>query len=196
MMHPLLLTSAVLSSFLAPVFASSQSLDIYQWPLLSTESPDRLLSVNYDAASAIATVSSYLPPTGEATDDDDDALIRIGTLNSASGKWTGTLTRRSILQSKKTVILNLYVDTSSSQIYDVSLSTVSSSRDARGGSPPEIKIIPSSSEPVPTLSQPVPTKPDGSTLQQVPEKTFLQKYWWVFVAMAFIGLLGNGEQQS
>lgn len=166
--------SAVLLTLLTFAFASSQSLDVYYWPLNSSAQPDRLLTVTLNAAASDATITSYAPPTQEALSGANE-LARIGTFDPVSNEWIGTLVRRSIFESGQSLDLQLHVDPSSSHVYGVSLRTSLSSKAGDNKAFPGVKIIPPSPYLAPVLSQPAPIVRDGTPAVQVPEKTFIQK---------------------
>ncbi|KZF22710.1 hypothetical protein L228DRAFT_260855 [Xylona heveae TC161] len=46
----------------------------------------------------------------------------------------------------------------------------------------------------PHLNKPIVLNPDGKMPQKEPEKTILQKYWWVFAAITLLLMAGGGDK--
>ncbi|KAI5296351.1 hypothetical protein KEM52_003701 [Ascosphaera acerosa] len=208
--------ASVLQLLLTVVVAASQSVDVYQWPVRPGSTPSRLLSVSYDVSATVpkATITGWRPlgsaggGANAVADADVDALVRIGMLDETTGQWRGSLVRQSLLlDTTKPLSLALHVDPASSRVVDVALSrswqstagsTQRSADDASTTSPPapEVTVVLPSPGPVPVLIEPVPVKQDGTPVQPVPEKSFLQKYWWIFLGIAVMGLANNNEPQN
>ncbi|KAE8374316.1 hypothetical protein BDV26DRAFT_270276 [Aspergillus bertholletiae] len=171
--------------------------DILYWPITSTE-PSILARVSYDLNSLDSNVISYSPPNTVQTDSSN--LVRVGlyTSNGIDPKqWTGTLTSWSAIRASdgKRPMLQLYLD-SSNEVYHVALTlsplestTVSNSTSL------VMKLKPLEAGPRPQLNRPIVVSPDGRTPEDVADKTFFQKYWWVFLIITFLAMSGSGEEQ-
>ncbi|OJJ84891.1 uncharacterized protein ASPGLDRAFT_66355 [Aspergillus glaucus CBS 516.65] len=199
----------ILSSLVLFVAAASSSeqaaTDILYWPVASHQ-PSTLGRVSYDPTSLESNVLSYSPPAAsrKTTDAEDhtDKLVRVGLYTSTPAnpkQWVGTLTSLSSLtgvgDAKPTIQLHLGP---SNEVYRVSLrlSSSSSSSDATEGIKPGVELVRTESGPRPHLNRPIVISPDGQGPQEVVEKTFFQKYWWVFLIVTFLAMSGGGEGQQ
>ncbi|KAE8411391.1 hypothetical protein BDV36DRAFT_88133 [Aspergillus pseudocaelatus] len=173
------------------------STDILYWPITSSE-PSLFARVSYDPTSLESNVISYSPPIAVHTESPN--LVRVG-LYSSNGidpkQWSGTLTSWSAIAGSdgQRPMLQLYLD-SSKKVYHVAL-TLSSleATIAPNTTSPIMKLIPLEAGPRPHLNRPVVVSPDGTNLEDVAEKTFFQKYWWVFLIITFLAMSGSGEEQ-
>ncbi|KAE8338943.1 hypothetical protein BDV24DRAFT_137230 [Aspergillus arachidicola] len=173
------------------------STDILYWPITSSE-PSIFARVSYDPTSLESDVISYSPPN--AVQPESPALVRIG-LYTSNGidpeQWTGTLTSWSAIAESdgQRPMLQLYLD-SSNKVYHVALTlSLLESTVASNTTSPIMKIIPLEAGPRPHLNRPVVVSPDGTNPEDVAEKTFFQKYWWVFLIITFLAMSGSGEEQ-
>lgn len=192
---------SLLASFVA---ASSAATDILYWPVASPQ-PSTLARVSYDPSSLQSDVLSYSPPSSairenSGAQDHLDDLVRVGLYTSTptnSKQWVGTLTSLSSLTGvgnyKPTIQLHLGP---SNEVYRVSLRLSSSSRDATGETKPDVELVRIEAGPRPHLNRPIVVSPDGQSRQEVVEKTFFQKYWWVFLIVTFLAMSGGGEGQQ
>ncbi|OJJ46342.1 hypothetical protein ASPZODRAFT_132413 [Penicilliopsis zonata CBS 506.65] len=168
--------------------------DVLYWPLGASQ-PSQLARISYDPLSLTSTVVSYTAPDSASLKESPDDLVRIGlyTTTSSSKEWVGSLaTLSSIIgdtDRKPTIQLHL---SPSREVYHVSVLPSDSSVATNS---PEIKLISSEAGPRPHLNRPIVVNPDGTGPEEVVEKTFFQKYWWVFLIVGFIAMSGGGEGQ-
>ncbi|OGM40396.1 hypothetical protein ABOM_010807 [Aspergillus bombycis] len=173
------------------------STDIFYWPITSSE-PSVFARVSYDPNSLESNVISYSPPITVQTES--SSLVRVGlyTSNGIDPKqWTGTLTSWSAIAGSdgQRPMLQLYLD-SSNKVYFVALTlSLLESTTASNTTSPIMKLIPLEAGPRPHLNRPVVVTPDGTIPEDVVEKTFFQKYWWVFLIITFLAMSGSGEEQ-
>ncbi|KAE8133770.1 hypothetical protein BDV38DRAFT_286532 [Aspergillus pseudotamarii] len=180
-----------------PYPSQNISTDILYWPITSSE-PSLFARVSYDPTTLESNVISYSPPITVHTESPN--LVRVG-LYSSNGidpkQWTGTLTSWSAIAGSdgQRPMLQLYLD-SSKKVYHVAL-TLSSleSTIAPNTTSSIMEFIPLEAGPRPHLNRPVVVSPDGTNLEDVAEKTFFQKYWWVFLIITFLAMSGSGEGQ-
>lgn len=180
--------------------------DILYWPLTSPQ-PSILSRVSYDPASLKSSILSYTPPQNaigaeqSKVDYHTDDLVRIGLFTSTPAnpkQWVGSLASLSALTSnrdqKPTLQLHLGPN---NQIYHASLSLSSSNNDNTSSTRDlDIELISNEAGPRPYLNRPVVVSPDGTGTEEVAEKTFFQKYWWVILVVTFLATAGGGERQQ
>ncbi|KAJ5108775.1 hypothetical protein N7456_005450 [Penicillium angulare] len=189
-LHPatmyLLTLLGVISLLIASVIADTS--DILCWPVGSAQ-PSLLARVTYDPTTLDSELVSYHKPS---TSSDD--LVRIGLYKSTpsnSKQWTGSLVLMSALISddaQPTFRLHLGP---ANDIYHVSLASSASTikKDVSG---PQVQLVAAEQGTQPHLNRPVVVGPDGANPEEVPEKSFLQKYWWVLLILTFLTMSGGG----
>ncbi|KAB8069273.1 hypothetical protein BDV29DRAFT_183053 [Aspergillus leporis] len=190
--------SAIISYTQAAAVTSSQptSTDILYWPITSSE-PSILARVSYDPTSSESNVISYSRP--RAAKEESYSLVRVGLYTSSGPdpkQWTGTLTTWAAITGSdgQKSVLQLYLD-SSNEVYHVTLKPSSESSIVSTSTSPSIELVHLGAGPRPHLNRPVVVGPGGSNTEEVIEKTFLQKYWWVFLIITFLAMSGSGEEQ-
>ncbi|KAL1979908.1 hypothetical protein VTN96DRAFT_4993 [Rasamsonia emersonii] len=192
------ITAAVAQSTTLPASA-----DVFFWPVASPQ-PSLLAQVAYDPSTLETSVLSYNPPedanrTPVGGDGGAENLIRIGFFvptPSNSKQWVGSLISRSSLagevitddQSRPKLLLHL---SPANELYHVSFTLPSN----HSSSMLDVDLVHADAGPRPHLNKPVVLGPDGKDKEEVAEKTFFQKYWWVFLIVTFLALSGGGEEQ-
>ncbi|EAW13320.1 uncharacterized protein ACLA_053660 [Aspergillus clavatus NRRL 1] len=202
---PLLSVFAPLSCATSSSSAHPGAADILYWPVTSSQ-PEILARISYDPASLKSDVVSYSPPTAvdtearHASEADPRDLARVGLFTSTPTnpkQWVGSLTSVSSLAASQhhKPTLRIHIGPSN-EIYHVSWE-VSSSSGATSSSAAglNVEVVSTEAGPRPHLNRPVVVGPDGKNLEEVVEKTFFQKYWWVFLVITFLAMSGSGEGQ-
>ncbi|KAJ5892971.1 hypothetical protein N7504_009662 [Penicillium tannophilum] len=177
-MYLLYLLGAI-SLLIATVAAESS--EIFYWPVGSPQ-PSLLARVAYDPATLESELLSYHPPAGSPND-----LVRIGlyTITTFNPKqWSGSLVSLSALTGDDQPTIRLHLGPAN-EPYHISLAASSST-----GS--KIELVSNAPGTQPHLNRPVVVSPDGSNPEEVPEKTFFQKYWWVLLIVTFLTMSGGG----
>ncbi|GAD94878.1 conserved hypothetical protein [Paecilomyces variotii No. 5] len=195
------LATAVLAS--ASSLAANLPSEIFYWPITAPQ-PTLLARLAYDPTTLQSKLLSYTPPVDDSTSSEEDALIRIGFFTSTPSnpkQWVGTLVSRSALTTKTdndTPIFQLLLD-SQNDSYHVALSSAQltlSPTNKDTTAPEPVEIFRSEILPRPALNRPVVVNPDGKGPEEVVEKTFFQKYWWVFLIITFLAMTGSAEPES
>ncbi|KAJ5778558.1 hypothetical protein N7520_001804 [Penicillium odoratum] len=171
-----------ISLLIASVIAESS--DIFYWPVGSPQ-PSLLARVAYDPASLKSELLSYHPPTSSSTDD----LVRIGLYTATPSnpkQWSGSLVSLSALTGDGQPTIRLHLGPAH-ELYHVSLASMSGKT-----SGPQVQLVSNEPGTQPHLNRPVVVSPDGSNPEDVPEKTFFQKYWWVLLIVTFLTMSGGG----
>ncbi|PYI24242.1 hypothetical protein BO86DRAFT_310588 [Aspergillus japonicus CBS 114.51] len=190
------LSSSVVNSSPSPQLSSA---DVFYWPAAASE-PSFLAQISYNSTSMNSEVVSYSPPTPAHAYESSD-LIRIGffaTNSSGSKHWVGTATSWSSFfgDEDHRPTLRLYTKSPyEDELYHVAL--VSSTTFAAFSTlvSPRVELVSNEAGPRPHLNQPVIIGPDGKNADDVVEKTFFQKYWWIFLIVTFLAMSGGGESQ-
>ncbi|KAJ5225152.1 hypothetical protein N7468_006377 [Penicillium chermesinum] len=186
---------SLLGALALPIVALADiTTDIFYWPVHDAQ-PTVLARVSYDPATLKSDLLSYHPPS--TTDSDD--LLRIGLYTSTSENpklWSGSLVSRSALSSDAhQPQLRLHLGPTH-EVFHVSLgATPATSSASPEHTDLKVQLISSAPGPQPHLNRPVVIGPDGQNPEEVPEKTLLQKYWWVLLIVMFLTMSGGGEGQ-
>ncbi|KAL9616533.1 MAG: hypothetical protein Q9160_008600 [Pyrenula sp. 1 TL-2023] len=168
--------------------------------------PTNLARISYDAASLQSELFSWTPPDPTDKKFATSRLISIQVPDEGS-----TLTTLSAFNETQQQCLTLHLD-ASGHVYSAALFA----RDLQSVSPPvksqrssksptnlkpstQITLLPPSPGPSATLNHRKPVKVDESGREipgpeQEKEKTFLQKYWWVFLIVTVLALSGGGDK--
>ncbi|PWY69817.1 hypothetical protein BO94DRAFT_539878 [Aspergillus sclerotioniger CBS 115572] len=203
--HFSLLPALSLSPPLSAAISSPQPLsaEILCWPVSSPE-PTIFARVSYESTALQSELISYAAPKINSCGDHEsqDApqdLIRLGlytTTSTNARQWVGTLASRSSLAGSKDhrPTLRLHIGLSN-DIYYVDLLPSTSSATSFTIVSPQLELVSNQTGPRPHLHQPVILGPNGKTAEEVAEKTFFQKYWWLFLVITFLAMSGGGESQ-
>jgi len=192
------------------------SAEIFYWPLAVPE-PSLLARISYDPSTLESQVVSYTPPDAATRvrlrdEEGEEDLVRIGlfvatTPANDAKQWVGSLTSWSSLVAvgnlkkgsdndngeNSSLLLHLGP---SEELYHVSLTRTQSSSSSSSSSSASVPVAVdfARSEPGPRaqLNKPVVLGPDGKGPEEVPEKSFFQKYWWIFLIVMFLAMSSGG----
>ncbi|KAF9739849.1 hypothetical protein PMIN06_004869 [Paraphaeosphaeria minitans] len=177
-----LLPAAVASS--VTVYMHSVSTSSPQTAVIP--SPIPLVQISYDADQTTGTVVSYTPPQGSYT---PDHLLRIGLHDTKAGTWKGVLTSAASFAEEYKKKCVVHVD-EKGEPYHVGFST--SVKGAGEGDELEVEIVRREVGPKPVLNKPVVLNAEGRIDSKEPEKTFIQKYWWMIAIFLVVQLVAGG----
>jgi len=189
------------------------SAEIFYWPLAAPE-PSLLARISYDPSTLESQVVSYTPPDAATRvrlrdEEGEEDLVRIGlfvdtTPANDAKRWVGSLTSWSSLVAvgnlkkkgsdndngeNSSLLLHLGP---SEELYHVSLSRTQSSSPSSASVPVAVDFARSEPGPRAQLNKPVVLGPDGKGPEEVPEKSFFQKYWWIFLIVMFLAMSSGG----
>ncbi|PYI12102.1 hypothetical protein BO78DRAFT_302089 [Aspergillus sclerotiicarbonarius CBS 121057] len=196
---------SLFSSLSVAISSPSQPLsaEILCWPVSSPE-PTILARVSYESTALKSELVSYSTPTittcgDHESQDASQDLIRLGlytTTSTNAKQWVGTLASRSSFAGSEDhrPTLRLHVGPSN-EIYYVDLLPSTSSTTSSTPVSPQIELVSNQAGSRPHLNQPVILGPNGKKAEEVAEKTFFQKYWWLFLVITFLAMSGGGESQ-
>jgi len=184
---------ALIATFLFSLASAAEQerdVDVFAWPL-SASKPQTLAKITYTSTNA--SIKSFSAPSIPSSED----VVRIGFYHP-SGSWSGIATSSSNFAPEKNKKLQLHVKPNG-ELYHLGFKTAEPVSQGKGvstkdGLTVEVKKI--APGPVPQLNKPVVVTADGSTDQKEPEKTFLQKYWWVLAGFLLLQMaLGGGGKE-
>ncbi|KAK7192661.1 hypothetical protein DPSP01_006907 [Paraphaeosphaeria sporulosa] len=182
--------------FLLPAAVAS-SVTVYMHSVPSTSSPQTavipspipLVQISYDADQTTGTVVSYTPPQGSYA---SDHLLRIGLHDTKAGTWKGILTSAASFAEEYKKKFVVHVD-EKGEPYHVGFST--SVKGAGEGDELEVEVVRREVGPKPVLNKPVVLNADGRIDSKEPEKTFIQKYWWMIAIFLVVQLVAGGGKE-
>lgn len=182
-------------------FVLSAVVDISYSQAGTTFKPNDLARVSYDTTNLHSEILSWTPPKLTEKSLPSLRLLSIQVANGGS-----TLTTLSAFNETLRQVLTLHLGVQGS-VYSVSISAQnpqsfsepSEPRRLKKESNPQVILQPSTPGPIASLNHRKPVKVD-QTGKEVPapeqerEKTFLQKYWWVFLLVTILALGGGGDK--
>ncbi|KAL2753680.1 hypothetical protein ACRALDRAFT_1077370 [Sodiomyces alcalophilus JCM 7366] len=184
--------------------ASSQHVQLYYQPVTAAGStkPMPLAEVHFDtAAPESATVLSYDAPDlffDASPESDTDAgsgadLVRIGLYDPKKSAWIAStsVTSASTFSKGYSPHLLLTVDADGTVLGAAARGVRIDAGVTRDFGPQAIVHVTGKGK-TPEAGKPVVLTPEGKKLAPEPEKTFLQKYWWVLAVVAVLTLGGGG----
>ncbi|KAF2232487.1 hypothetical protein EV356DRAFT_534596 [Viridothelium virens] len=189
---------SALPSALAASTSTKEDVKVYAWPM-SESKPQILAEITYDPQSLTASTKKYHQLQSTSSED----LVRVGLYDPKTTDWTGVVTSGSQFESDyaKTIVLHLDHE---GRPFHVGFSASVPSEDKKSGEKiiqgfDSLKVVlkPPVQGPQPHLNKPVVLNPDGKVDEKEPEKTFLQKYWWVlalFLVLQVVSATGGGEK--
>ncbi|KAI7086501.1 hypothetical protein KC356_g4945 [Hortaea werneckii] len=195
-MHSSLALGLLLAFFASLAFAVEQqrTVDIFAWPLSAPQSttPDVLAKISYN--STVATVDSYQTSASLADGD----VVRVAFKHSTAGTWSGVSTAASNLAAGKDKKLQLHLN-ANGDLYHIGFkaSDVGGShgktKESKKGDL-SVEIVSMNKGPSPALNKPIVVNQDGSTPDQVEEKSFFQKYWWAIAGFLLLQVVMGGAK--
>jgi hypothetical protein len=159
-----------------------------------------LASIEYGIYTFEGRVVSYSPPAASDTSNEPETshpLLRI-SIDAPDGSTT--ITSLSTFNPAYTQTLTLHLrDDRIPFAASFSADPVTPPSTSEDGNP-NLNVVLLMPQPGPTpklnVRKPLVLDSDGKEIQQTPEveKTFFQKYWWVFALVAMLALAGGGDK--
>ncbi|PWW75509.1 hypothetical protein C7212DRAFT_322493 [Tuber magnatum] len=162
---------------------------LYLWPI-SAESPTPLYELWYHERREDAACSSAghknCAMTGECGDDE---IVRVGIIDE-EGVFRGVATTGKALKNLDKTLINIRRNRSDpKKVWRVEFQRVYDLEE------PDVRATKPTPGPQPFLNKPIVLNAEGKLPEPDVEKTFLQKYWWVLLAGAFLVLSGGGSAE-
>jgi len=155
--------------------AESHNVPVYIQGVGSLSPPTRLADVNYDTSTLQASLISFEPPDLGP----ESRLARVGIYDPAKSTWLSSTSLTSIDNFTKGYALTLLLAIDNeNNIIGVACkgSKIDAGQTRDFGPKVKLSIAPKAKHP--ELNKPVVLSAEGKLSEDVPEKTFLQKYWW------------------
>ncbi|KAI9802920.1 MAG: hypothetical protein M1825_002151 [Sarcosagium campestre] len=187
---PLLILQLFLLLLQGGATSATQKFTVQVWPL-DAASPSPLLSIVYDAATLSARSTSYTPPTKLLDSSSPTQLVRVGYLRNPRDQdsWTGVVVSSKAFDKGHARYVELLLGPDDEVLHVGFQAAVSSDDGAIG-----VKVVRPSRGPLPELERPLVVDESGRVPQKEPEKSLLQKYWWLFIVMAVFAMMGGGDK--
>ncbi|KAF2852866.1 hypothetical protein T440DRAFT_487883 [Plenodomus tracheiphilus IPT5] len=168
--------------------ASSVTLYVSSVPVSSdasiVPSPIPLAQIEYDVDQSVGTLASYTPPTGSYS---SNHLLRVGLSDSKLGSWRGIVTSAASFSEQYHKKFVIHID-EKGEPFHVGFGT----SDKGSGQEVDIEIVRKTAGPKPVLNKPIVLNAEGRLESKEPEKSFLQKYWWVLALFLVVQLVSGG----
>ncbi|KAH6885907.1 hypothetical protein B0T10DRAFT_491905 [Thelonectria olida] len=185
------LFSAVCAAAL--VAADQRTVQIHVQPIDSSASaPQPLAEVAYDPASLSSSqVVSYEAPDFPET----ASTVRIGVYDSKSGRWISGTTAASADNFAKGYAPNILLALDEQgELLSAAYKGVRIDAGQTRDFGPKVVVLPATKGKQPELNKPVVLSPEGRKVGEEPEKSLLQKYWWVLAIMVVMTMAGGGDK--
>ncbi|KAI9885823.1 MAG: hypothetical protein M1823_002402 [Watsoniomyces obsoletus] len=177
-------------SFAVALDASARrTSSIHVWPL-SASSPSPLVEVSYDPSTSETEVSKiHKPPVLKASNE----LVRVGLWDPKTKLFHGIITDGATLDEKHSRIVSLHLD-EQDNIWHVDLRRSDAGPSKQSRDDIQVELVRATPGPEPILNQPLVLDDQGKIPEPPVEKSFFQKYWWVFLAITMLAMAGSGEK--
>ncbi|KAK5997863.1 hypothetical protein PT974_00227 [Cladobotryum mycophilum] len=176
------------------VHADLRTAQIYLQPIEGSEDPSHLAEIAYDPIDL--TSSSVV--TYEAPDIPETAqLVRIGLYDPKSSQWISGTTVASVDNFSKGYSPNLILSVDiKGEVLSAALKGVRIDAGQTRDFGPQAVVLPEVKGKQPELNKPIVLSPEGKKVGEEPEKTFIQKYWWMMAIAVFIAMSGGGGSEK
>ncbi|RKF60564.1 hypothetical protein OnM2_049041 [Erysiphe neolycopersici] len=160
--------------------------------------PTKLATISYDPFILDTEFSSYETPILSELFPDDHPepnikYFRVGIYDVTTASWTSSTTLTSVETFAKGYSPTFTVNFNQEGTIDsVSVKAYRIDAGATRNFGPKIKVMRMINGPKPYLNKPVILK-EGKVEVPVPEKSFLQKYWWLIAAALMLIVSTKGD---
>ncbi|KAK1750015.1 cyclin-dependent protein kinase [Echria macrotheca] len=203
-MHCCPILTALLAGAIARATAEPQTVPVYIQPITFPDTAPTLLAEftydrSADSTSAATTIGAEVS-SFEAPDFPEGArLARIGVYDAKAGRWISSTTAVSVDNFGKgyspNFVLTLDSDDGRDYVVGVACRGVRVDAGYTRDFGPQVTVAVAGPGKQPELNKPVVLSPEGKKV--IPEeKSFIQKYWWVFAIGMFLLVSGGGGDQK
>ncbi|CAM1510411.1 Fc.00g007460.m01.CDS01 [Cosmosporella sp. VM-42] len=187
--------TTLLSNICAAVLvaADQRTAQIYIQPITSTlDTPQPLAEIAYDPLSlASSSIISYEAPEIP----ERSSLARIGLYDSKSKSWIAGTTATSADTFSKGYSPNLILTVDEKgEVLSVAVKGVRIDAGQTRDFGPKAVVLVETKGKQPELNKPVVLSPGGKKVAEEPEKSLLQKYWWVIGIVVVMTMVGGGDK--
>lgn len=166
--------------------------------VVNSYQPTKLATISHDSFTFDTELSSYETPilselVLEDHPEHNIKYFRVGIYDVATASWTSSTTLTSVETFAKGYSPTFTVNFNREGIIDsVSVKGHKIDAGATRDFGPKIKVERMSKGPKPYLNKPIILK-EGKVEVPVPEKSFLQKYWWLIAAVLMVIVSTKGD---
>ncbi|KUJ08576.1 uncharacterized protein LY89DRAFT_741929 [Mollisia scopiformis] len=191
-MRVLTVLAALCASALAATSDFIDSTTVYIQQIDAISPPAPLADIKYNPSTLSAELVSFDAPEIEP----ESKLLRVGIYDVATSSWKSSTSITSVETFAKgyspTLVLSL-----DAQGGVIGVSCKSGKIDAGQTRDfgPKIKVRKTVKGKLPELNKPVVLSPEGKVATPEPEKTLLQKYWWVGLAAVMLLMTAGGGSE-
>ncbi|TVY14509.1 hypothetical protein LARI1_G006575 [Lachnellula arida] len=158
----------------------------------SSSAPINTLAVvSYNPSTLSAELLSFEAPELSS----DSKLLRIGAYDAATSSWkssTSTTSAESFAKGySPTLVLSLDAQ---GGIVGVTCKSAKIDAGQTRDFGPKVTVLKMGKGKTPELNRPVVLSPEGKLEEPVPEKTMLQKYWWVLLGGVMLLMTAGGGE--
>jgi len=174
--------------------ASSESTDsaVISIQAVGSSSITTLAEIGYNPSTLSAEILSFDSPELSS----DAKLLLIGIYDAATSSWKSSTSTTSVESFAKgyspTLVLSLDAQ---GEVIGVTCKSAKIDAGQTRDFGPKVIVSKMGKGKLPELNRPVVLSPEGKLEEPVPEKTMLQKYWWVLLGgvMLLMTASGGGE---
>ncbi|KAE8449182.1 hypothetical protein EG329_008349 [Mollisiaceae sp. DMI_Dod_QoI] len=193
---PVMRIFAVLAALYASAIAAASDLidstTVYIQPIDRISSPAPLAEIKYNPSTLSAELVSFDAPEISP----EAKLLRVGVYDVATESWKSSTSMTSAETFAKgyspTLVLSLDAQ---GGIIGVSCKSGKIDAGQTRDFGPKIKVLKTVKGKLPELNRPVVLSPEGKVAVPEPEKTLLQRYWWVGLAVVMLLMTAGGGQE-
>ncbi|CZR53855.1 uncharacterized protein PAC_03737 [Phialocephala subalpina] len=190
-MRVLIILTALCTSVFAATSDLIDSTTVYIQPINSISSPAPLAEIKYNPSTLSAELVSFDAPEIES----ESKLLRVGIYDIATSSWKSSTSMTSAETFSKgyrpTLVLSLDAQ---GGVIGVSCKSGKIDAGATRDFGPKIKVLKTVKGKLPELNRPVVLSPEGKVAEPEPEKSMLQKYWWVILAGVMLLMTAGGGE--
>ncbi|KAI9786230.1 MAG: hypothetical protein M1839_007641 [Geoglossum umbratile] len=140
-----------------------------------------------------STLQALFTPSTSPSPPADVPLTKLGLYDSDSKRWRSAVVAATEKLAGGCVMLHLGAGEGDQEVRHVSFAAAGPEGQIGGVG---ARVVRAAAGPRPVLSQPVVLDESGKEPEPEVEKTFLQKYWWIFLAAAMLIITSGGPDEG
>ncbi|SPO03391.1 uncharacterized protein DNG_06074 [Cephalotrichum gorgonifer] len=186
--------TAIFAALLPAALVAADLAQVYIQPITPADSPSipsLLAEVRYNPLDASnSDLISYEPPELPS----DAQLVRVGLYDASVSTWSSSSVASVENFSRGYAPTILLTVDHKGRAVSASVKGVVIDAGQTRDFGPSVVVSVSGKGPQPELNKPVVLSPEGKKVEAEEEKTLLQKYWWVALALVILMASGGGDK--
>ncbi|PVI01384.1 hypothetical protein DM02DRAFT_654532 [Periconia macrospinosa] len=154
-------------------------------------SPVPLAQIDIDPETSTGSVTSYTPPHGSYS---PDHLVRVGLHDAKTQSWHGVVTSTASFAEQYKQKFVVHVDEKGEAYHVGFTASAKGESDASQKKEVAVEVVQRTAGPKPVLNKPIVLNAEGRIDTKEPEKTFLQKYWWMIGLFLLVQVVAGGKE--